>query len=303
MTGRAALVLWLTACGFNSRPAAVGDAPPPVDARIDTPPPVTCGDLRCDPNATCATTGMATCICKSGFSGDGMSCSDIDECAAANGGCAAECMNTPGSFVCYAPQTCAEVKSHVPGAGDSTYTMYLGGDADRPWKGYCADMATTPHEYLSLTGMNSAQYASGGASQGTDVTTTYDKVRFDPASLKIDISDRRFSNSTGKLTHSNTTTQVTSMPYAVAMDCQGNNNAGGLALIDLTATSFALTGPAEFAQGGDHPGGNAKLSAGNQRATITGGGNCGWNGPRGLPINPFNDNVTTGAILQLVYQP
>jgi hypothetical protein len=306
MTGRAALVLWLTACGFNSRPAEVGDAPPPVDARIDMPPPITCGDLRCDPNATCVATGVATCTCKPGFTGDGMTCSDIDECAASNGNCAAACMNTPGSFVCYAPASCADVKAHVPGAGDSTYTLYLGGDPGKSWKGFCAGMSGTPHEYLSLMGMNFAQYTQGGKSHGTNVRTTYSKVRFDPAALKIDISDRTFATSTGMLTHSNTTTQVTTMPYSVAMDCQGNNSANGLAMVDLAATSFALIGSGEFAQDGVQTGGgDVQLTSGNQRATITGGGNCGWNGPMGTPFNPFNNSVdaTNGVILQLVYQP
>lgn len=302
MTGRAALVLWLTACGFNSRPAAVGDAPPPVDARIDTPPPVTCGDLRCDPNATCATTGVATCICKQGFTGDGMTCADIDECAMNDGGCPAACMNTTGTFVCYAPASCAEVKAHVPGAADNTYTMYLDGDAGKAWKGFCAGMAGTPHEYLSLTGMNFSQYTRGGASQGMDVKTTYTKVRFDPVALKIDISDRAFATSTGTLNH-DSMTQVTSMPYAVAMDCITNNSTAGIAQIDLSTTAFALTGSGEFAQGGAKTGsGNVQLSGGNQRAMITGGGFCGWNAPVGAPTNPFNDNAA-GTMLPVVYAP
>ena len=295
------MALWLTACGFSSRPGLMGDAAPPADASIDTPPPITCGDLTCDPNATCAMTGAAACTCKPGFTGNGMTCTDVDECATNNGRCAAACMNIPGSFMCYVPQTCADIKSHVPGATDNTYTLYLGGDAGKPWKAFCAGMATTPHEYLSLTGMNFAQYNSGGASPGTDVKTTYSKVRFDPATLKIDISDRTFATSMGRLNHANSGTMVTSMPYSVAMDCRGDNSATGMAQIDLTATAFALTGTNEFAQDGNNAGGNVAMPD-NQHATINGGGFCGWSAPVGAPSNPFNDNAN-GTLLPLVYAP
>ena len=266
-------------------------------------PPVTCGDLMCAPNATCTTTGAAACKCSSGYTGDGLTCSDLDECATANGGCAAACMNTAGSFECYAPATCADVKAHVPAATDGVYTLYLGGNASKPWTAYCAHMATTPLEYLSLTGANYAQYTAGGGSPGMDVKTTYTKVRFNPATLKIDISDRAYATSQGMLNHSASGTMVTSMPFGVAMDCRLANSKAGVALIDLTATAFALTGQAAFAEGGNIANSSAVLASNNQRATINGGGFCGWAAPVGAPNNPFNGNVTNGALLGVVYAP
>lgn len=220
-----------------------------------------------------------------------------------NGGCPAACQNTAGGFACYAPATCADVKAHVPAAADGPYTLYLTANAGKPWQAFCAAMATTPLEYLSLTGANSAQYTAGGASPGTSVKTTYMKVRFDPAALKIDISDRRFATSQGMLNHSGDGTMVTSMPFGVAMDCQGNNTSTGVALIDLTATAFALTGANDFAAGGNKPAAFFQPTNNNQRATINGGGNCGWAAPVGAPVNPFNNNVTNGVLLKVVYQP
>ncbi|HEY0481522.1 MAG TPA: GON domain-containing protein [Kofleriaceae bacterium] len=305
MVERTALVvLWLAACGFTSHsesPALIDGAPPVIDTPIDTPA-VGCGALTCDPNATCTTSGAAACVCKLGFTGDGLTCRDIDECASQKGGCPAECTNTPGSFACYAPATCAEIKAHVPAATDGDYALYLGGSPGKPWKGYCAGMATRPLEYLSLSGANSAQYSRGGASTGTDVKTTYSKVRFDPTTMKIDITDRTFASSMGTILHSGNT-PVTSMPYGVAMDCRGAGSKAGVAMIDLTSTAFALTGAAEFAVGGNQPGSDLQLSAANQKATISGGGFCGWNAPAGVPVNPFNNNVTSGLLLGLVYQP
>ncbi|HEX7836947.1 MAG TPA: GON domain-containing protein [Kofleriaceae bacterium] len=214
-------------------------------------------------------------------------------------------MNTPGSFVCYAPQTCADIKSHVPGSADGTYKMYLGGNTSKPWQGFCAGMAGTPKEYLSLTGTNVAQYTQGGKSPGTDVKTTYTKVHFDPATLKIDISDRTFATSTGMLNHAGSGTMVTSMPYGVAMDCVSPNSKTGVAQIDLTGTSFALVVTNAFAEGGVQVASGIQLAAGNQRATLNGGGNCGWFGPVNTPFNPFNNAATStnGTILQLVYAP
>jgi hypothetical protein len=57
----------------------------------------------CSPDATCVPSGaQRTCYCNPGFTGDGVTCRDLDECATSNGGCGphATCQNTPGSFTC-----------------------------------------------------------------------------------------------------------------------------------------------------------------------------------------------------------
>lgn len=85
------LVMW---CGCPSEEE-------PTDT---TTVPDPCADVTCENGGTCdAASGTAVCVCATGFTGD--SCAtDIDECAADNGGCDAltTCTNTVGGRECSA---------------------------------------------------------------------------------------------------------------------------------------------------------------------------------------------------------
>jgi GON domain/Complement Clr-like EGF-like len=293
----AAVLILLSACSFAPKQAASDDDGD--DDGIDAPPLVTCGELECDPHATCDPVGP-TCSCNAGFAGDGTTCTDVDECATANGGCEADCANTAGSFECFAPASCTEIAERHPGSVDGPFTLYLGGDPKKPWTAFCAALATAPAEYLSLTGSNFSQYTAGGASPGSNVRTTYTKVRFLPGTLAIEISDGKFATSAGNLTHSGQTA-VTSMPFGVAMDCRSGGSNQGAAAIDLRGTSFALATNA-FAAGGVQSATSLNVMDSSQRATLTGGGLCGWLAPTGAPINPFNNNAA-GTTLSVAYDP
>lgn len=273
----------------------------PEDPEQPEEPAPTCATTTCDPNATCAEAdGVPVCTCEAGFSGDGTTCADVDECAAANT-CAAgnACVNAAGGFDCL-PTSCAGVLAADPTADDGNYTLYVGGDPQKSWDAFCADMQATggPHEYLSLVNVlgdhNFSSYTAGGSSPGTTVKTSYIRLRIDPATLVVQIGDQRFATSSGSLSHSGAG-PVTSMPYGVAMSCSGTS---GRANLDLRGTGFAIDDT--FAAGGSYFDVliNTSIDPDKQFVDLRGGGLCGWNGVTGAPFNPFN---TAAGTLKLVY--
>ena len=192
----------------------------------------------------------------------------------------------------YTPQasnllaSCQEIRAANPIAADGDYAINANGNV---FTVYCHDMAGAPREYLTLfytgTDQNFSQYTAGGASPGTDVRTRYDKIRLDPVNLKVDISDQTFAQSTGQLNHGGAV-QVTSMSYAIAMDCVDWNSQLGLANIDLRGTPFTVTDT--FEGNGFQHAGSATKSANDQVVDITGGGYCGWWAPVPAPSPAYN---------------
>uniref|UniRef100_A0A803VAG5 Nidogen 2 n=1 Tax=Ficedula albicollis TaxID=59894 RepID=A0A803VAG5_FICAL len=84
-------------CRGGYRPAGDGRACVPLSD------PCEAGRHPCAPErARCLSRGdgRATCQCLPGYSGDGIHCSDVDECAESPCHPAATCYNTPGSFSC-----------------------------------------------------------------------------------------------------------------------------------------------------------------------------------------------------------
>src|SRR5207342_3287538 len=77
----------------------------------------TTGGANCSANGVCANTpGGFTCACKPGYAGNGVTCTDVNECA--NNPCDshATCSNLDGSFRCACNQgytgngvTCTDV--------------------------------------------------------------------------------------------------------------------------------------------------------------------------------------------------
>lgn len=92
------LSLALSACAQGG--GEDGGTTPMTDAG---PPAATCATATCDPVATCDdSSGSAICTCPDGYTGDGITCTEIDECDGGAAGCDANatCMNNAGGFEC-----------------------------------------------------------------------------------------------------------------------------------------------------------------------------------------------------------
>ena len=199
------------------------------------------------------------------------------------------------------PESCADAQAlygaFVP--GDGRYVINPAGG--QRFTVHCADMLSAGLDYLEIrggAGMNFSSYAAGGAAIGSTVTTSFTKVRLDPAALTVDVGDLRFATSTGSLLHPDAggDQTVTSMPYATAMGCEAAI-ANGTANINLQGTPFAI----DDTFGVDDLGvGSATFTALDQVVDLTGGGFCGWTAPEPLPFNPFNP-ATGQFILDLRY--
>ncbi|MFN0251441.1 MAG: hypothetical protein ACKV2T_31485 [Kofleriaceae bacterium] len=151
------------------------------------------------------------------------------------------------------PKTCAEKAIGNPNLTDGAYTLYLANDKRHPWTAFCADLQSkSAKEYLSLENDQTySRYAAGGQSPGTDVVTTFEKIRVDPISLKVDIADLTFAVSEGKVIHMGTT-EITSMNLGIAMSC--DINARGFAQLDLNGTPFGIANHFRVVQGSGHHG-------------------------------------------------
>lgn len=171
---------------------------------------------------------------------------------------------------------------------DGEYTLYVGGDEHKPWKAYCHQ----GDEFLPVNDFtNFGRYGVGGWVQGTDVETTYTKLRIDPETLTIDINDQTFARSQGELNYLGE--RITSMPLGVAMSCAGSASYS-TANIDLTGTPFKIA--TQFALGSQDvvvagapqapvtpTGGSADAREG-QWLEMWAQGECGFIGPTGMAL-------------------
>jgi hypothetical protein len=202
--------------------------------------------------------------------------------------------------------SCSAVLVQDPSAADGTYTIDVAG---RRFAVYCRNMqraqrglVPAPSQYISLpvtgAGENTSEYAAGGASPGTNVTTAYTKIRVNPypesikpLTFSVEIADQTFSRSSGRLCHSDASTPcpgafvVQSMPYATAFSCDPGG-LSGQANINLTGAPFAVVD--SFTAQGAGPVGTAKFLS-PQVVNLTAGGYCGWEAPA-LTYNPFDRN-------------
>jgi pimeloyl-ACP methyl ester carboxylesterase len=93
-----------TEAGTPSDASVGAEASTPSDANSDPADAVLtdpCESMTCTAGATCTSdTGVARCVCKSGFSGDGDVCTPLPSCASLNCATDAECVGTGSALRC-----------------------------------------------------------------------------------------------------------------------------------------------------------------------------------------------------------
>ena len=282
-----------TSDSATSAPIVVGNTPPtPPDVHIEPGAPEAGDPLTCmasisDPDGDRVTYTFTWDVDGVGYTGatDGTASSTVDGADVLNGQvwtCTVVAddgleSSEPGVVSVIVgslfPATCQEIRDAQPTAGDGDYTLYVENDASRPWSVYCHDMEGTPIAYLPLVEVgwpqNSSYYPCNGATYGTDVYTSFTRVRIDPVTFDVDGGDFTFSTSTGDC---HTFDDLTEVAWGYAGTC--NASADGRAYLDLTGTPFIFE-PAAFDLEGYRPSGTATYSPDSTVVTLTGGGYCG----------------------------
>jgi hypothetical protein len=201
--------------------------------------------------------------------------------------------------------SCAAIHLTMPAAPDGPYVIDPDGDGPiRSFRVWCADMATTPAEYLELpaqTAANFATYASGGGCTCPPSTRVWQRVRIDPATLVVETSDRRFSTFLGDTACIETLNCVhgRKLNWGMAGSCVTNGDRSGRGNLDLTGTELHVALPIDLAIGGFAANGFGTYPGDGKTVSTEGGGFCGWYGVRMLGAA---DNFSVGAPapLQLV---
>lgn len=191
------------------------------------------------------------------------------------------------------PATCAQLQQQGNSV-DMEYTLYVDGDRTKPYTVYCRDMTATPAEYLTLNPAPQANVARYNAANFI-VSTEYQRVRLDPATLQVNCDDQTFASSKGFALYG--TTGVTSVPFAVAVACVGTRIMGQ---IDLTGTPFAVPASAITISGGSPGGTQPSFAMNDQLVTLDAQGSCGDLTP--APVVNFPFNRSSGLRLQLKYR-
>lgn len=253
----------------------------------------------CAGHGECAPAGSPTlCVCEPAYAGEG-----CDECAAGyqdndgDGECSESCALTrcqmddvcedgSGQASCLydGPTSCADVLTRAGMATmpDGYYTVYADRQELQPWDVWCEDMSSgTPRDYLTIayTDDENSRFESYGI-DGLIAQTRYYRVRIDPDTLVVDVTDRTFSET---IDYVEIVTGQEDVDFATARSCSRNNVDPGSyyaasSRLDLRGTPFAVND--SFASYGACP--VTSVSGSSQVFDLLADGACGGIAPDDL---------------------
>jgi hypothetical protein len=220
---------------------------------------------------TCGSTCVDTAIDSHNCGTCGMVCPSFQLCS---------------NSACRYPTSCADLKANFGSSVDGSYMIQPTGK--KPFIVYCKDLATAPKEYLTLVFTNGSGYSASNYSGYycnnclAEARNYFEKVRIDPATLLVDVSDTTFSAWSATVpsdtscwaTIGGACGTVRNEWYAHAGNCilNGAPNSGN---VDLRGTTFSIDPSVTTVVEGDSPYGSATFSADRTVLSLTGGGDCG----------------------------
>ncbi len=276
-----------------------------ADTAVDPANCGTCGHA-CNPGDLCSasTCGLACesgrMLCSDPGAGDAGAtqlCVDPTSDSRNCGACGTAC--APGEYcsasACAYPTSCGNVLTHTGPATDGAYVIQPAGL--KPYTVWCAGMGTaTPKEYLTLlhtygngaTLQNFSSYEKDNNScKCTDNAYRYfEKVRINPATLVIDVTDVTFSTNVSNDPNcwaaftSGICTNGDKLLYAFAGNCILNGGPAS-ANINVQGLPFSIDPSVTFVPVGSSPYGTSTFSPDRTKVDFTGGGYCGDSAPPG----------------------
>lgn len=166
------------------------------------------------------------------------------------------------------PATCRAVRDQNPAtARDGEAMLYVNGDADMPYKVWCAGMTRgEPAEYLTLGRGNQSVIVHGGAYDGAggrDMVTQFTRVRFDPERQAILPKDLKFAKTKGSIHQTccenggipKGTRKPIPPAFGIARNCNAwvNKPRIARARVDISRTAFRIAADMKWKAGGFFP--------------------------------------------------
>jgi hypothetical protein len=167
------------------------------------------------------------------------------------------------------PTSCGDHQKIYGQSTDGDYAVFIDKDITMSYKLFCRDMApgSTPLDYLNLGTMSKTEsvvdYTDSqstigytGAKLDGKQTTTFTKVRIDPATLLVDPNDVTYTKNTGYLVQDGIRNDQTGVPPSIPLgnsaQCNPNSNAlTATATIDLSYTPLIFdSADTSFSTGG-----------------------------------------------------
>lgn len=206
--------------------------------------------------------------------GCGIECSPSTVCIRGS------CMPRPGF-----PQSCAEARATREGP----VRLYLGNNCDQPYEAYCDDLESGPTTWLALPqgdatferNFSFSRWQDNGnlgtnSAFGPGLITRFQRVRFEPESLRINVHDPRHATSDG---WDYPNGLLVDQLFGIAAECRNGPDPQARINVDLTGLPFRLVSE-WLPRGADARG--SIVARSDQRVEATVHGACGGTYPDGI---------------------